>query len=32
VPLAGFAAPDDVAQAMAFLADDEKSGYINGAT
>ena len=32
VPLARFAAPDDVAQAIAFLADDEKSGYVNGAT
>lgn len=32
VPLARFAAPDDVAQAITFLADDEKSGYINGAT
>jgi len=32
VPLARFAAPDDVAQAIAFLADDERSGYVNGAT
>ena len=32
VPLARFAAPDDVAHAIAFLADDEQSGYINGAT
>jgi NAD(P)-dependent dehydrogenase (short-subunit alcohol dehydrogenase family) len=32
VPLARFAVPDDVAHAIAFLADDEKSGYINGAT
>jgi NAD(P)-dependent dehydrogenase (short-subunit alcohol dehydrogenase family) len=32
VPLARFAAPDDVAHAIAFLADDQKSGYINGAT
>jgi NAD(P)-dependent dehydrogenase (short-subunit alcohol dehydrogenase family) len=32
VPLARFAAPDDVAQAIAFLADDEKSAFVNGAT
>jgi NAD(P)-dependent dehydrogenase (short-subunit alcohol dehydrogenase family) len=30
--LARFATPADVAQAIAFLADDEKSGYVNGAT
>lgn len=29
-PLARFAGPDDVAEAVAFLADDERSGYING--
>lgn len=32
VPLARFARPEDVAQAIAFLADTEKSGFINGAT
>ncbi len=32
VPLARFARPEDVAQAIAFLADGEKSGFINGAT
>jgi NAD(P)-dependent dehydrogenase (short-subunit alcohol dehydrogenase family) len=32
VPMARFAAPDDVAQAITFLADDEKSGFVNGAT
>jgi NAD(P)-dependent dehydrogenase (short-subunit alcohol dehydrogenase family) len=32
VPLARFASPEDVAQAIAFLADNEKSGYVNGAT
>lgn len=31
VPLARFAHPDDVAQAIAFLSDNEKSGYVNGA-
>jgi NAD(P)-dependent dehydrogenase (short-subunit alcohol dehydrogenase family) len=31
VPLARFAGPGDVAEAVAFLADDERSGYINGA-
>ena len=30
VPLARFARPDDVAQAIAFLADSDKSGFING--
>jgi len=32
VPMARFAAPEDVAQAIAFLADEEKSGFVNGAT
>jgi NAD(P)-dependent dehydrogenase (short-subunit alcohol dehydrogenase family) len=32
VPLARFASPDDVAQAVAFLADPQQSGFINGAT
>lgn len=30
VPLARFASPNDVAEAVSFLADDERSGYING--
>lgn len=30
VPLARFASPGDVAGAVAFLADDERSGYISG--
>jgi NAD(P)-dependent dehydrogenase (short-subunit alcohol dehydrogenase family) len=30
VPLGRFAAPDDVAAAVAFLADDEASGFVNG--
>ena len=29
-PMGRFASPDDVAQAIAFLADPEKSGFING--
>lgn len=32
VPMARFARPDDIAQAVAFLADDEQSGFINGHT
>jgi len=32
VPLARFASPADVAQAIAFLADGEQSGFINGAS
>ncbi|HZM77179.1 MAG TPA: SDR family oxidoreductase [Candidatus Limnocylindrales bacterium] len=31
VPLGRFALPDDVAQAVAFLADRSRSGFINGA-
>jgi len=31
VPLGRFARPDDVAQAVAFLADDSVSGFVNGA-
>jgi NAD(P)-dependent dehydrogenase (short-subunit alcohol dehydrogenase family) len=27
-----FAVPDDVAQAVAFLADPARSGFVNGAT
>lgn len=30
VPMARFARPDDIARAVAFLADDEASGFING--
>jgi NAD(P)-dependent dehydrogenase (short-subunit alcohol dehydrogenase family) len=30
VPLGRFAAPDDVAQAVAFLADPSRSGFVNG--
>jgi NAD(P)-dependent dehydrogenase (short-subunit alcohol dehydrogenase family) len=30
IPMGRFAAPDDVARAIAFLADPEKSGFING--
>jgi NAD(P)-dependent dehydrogenase (short-subunit alcohol dehydrogenase family) len=32
VPSARFATPDDIAQAVAFLADDTRSGFVNGAT
>jgi NAD(P)-dependent dehydrogenase (short-subunit alcohol dehydrogenase family) len=32
VPLARFAKPEDVAEAIAFLADGERSGFVNGAT
>jgi len=32
VPLARFATADDVARAVAFLADDRQSGYVNGHT
>jgi NAD(P)-dependent dehydrogenase (short-subunit alcohol dehydrogenase family) len=31
VPMARFARADDVAQAIAFLADNQKSGFVNGA-
>lgn len=30
VPMARFARPEDIAQAIAFLADDERSGFVNG--
>jgi NAD(P)-dependent dehydrogenase (short-subunit alcohol dehydrogenase family) len=30
VPMARFAAPDDIAQAIAFLADSDQSGFVNG--
>src|SRR5499427_8267202 len=32
VPMARFASPDDVAQAIAFLADEKESSFINGHT
>jgi NAD(P)-dependent dehydrogenase (short-subunit alcohol dehydrogenase family) len=32
VPMARFARADDVAEAIAFLADDERAGFINGVT
>lgn len=32
VPLARFARPEDVAEAIAFLADGERSAFVNGAT
>ncbi|GAA1776411.1 SDR family oxidoreductase [Luedemannella helvata] len=31
VPMGRFASPDDIAQAVAFLADPSRSGFINGA-
>jgi NAD(P)-dependent dehydrogenase (short-subunit alcohol dehydrogenase family) len=30
VPMGRFAAPDDVARAIAFLADEKESGFVNG--
>jgi len=30
IPMGRFASPDDIARAVAFLADDETSGFING--
>jgi NAD(P)-dependent dehydrogenase (short-subunit alcohol dehydrogenase family) len=32
VPMGRFATPDDIAQAIAFLADEKKSGFVNGHT
>jgi NAD(P)-dependent dehydrogenase (short-subunit alcohol dehydrogenase family) len=32
VPLARFARPEDVAQAIAFLADSDQSSFVNGVT
>lgn len=32
VPMARFATPEDIAKAIAFLADDRQSGFINGHT
>jgi NAD(P)-dependent dehydrogenase (short-subunit alcohol dehydrogenase family) len=30
VPMARFASPDDIAHAIAFLANSQESGFING--
>ena len=30
VPMARFASPEDIARAIAFLADDQESGFVNG--
>ena len=30
VPMGRFASPDDIARAIAFLADDKQSGFVNG--
>ena len=30
VPMARFATPDDIARAVAFLADENESGFVNG--
>ena len=32
VPMGRFARPEDVARAIAFLADEQESGFVNGAT
>jgi NAD(P)-dependent dehydrogenase (short-subunit alcohol dehydrogenase family) len=32
IPMARFATPDDIASAIAFLADEKQSGFINGHT
>ncbi len=32
VPMGRFATPEDVAQAVAFLADWSRSGFVNGTT
>jgi NAD(P)-dependent dehydrogenase (short-subunit alcohol dehydrogenase family) len=32
IPMARFASPDDIARAIAFLADDQESAFINGHT
>lgn len=32
VPMGRFATPDDIAQAIAFLADDRQSAFVNGHT
>jgi len=30
IPMARFATPDDIAKAIAFLADPQESGFVNG--
>jgi NAD(P)-dependent dehydrogenase (short-subunit alcohol dehydrogenase family) len=32
IPMARFAVPEDIALAIAFLADEKQSGFINGHT
>jgi NAD(P)-dependent dehydrogenase (short-subunit alcohol dehydrogenase family) len=32
VPMGRFAAPEDIAKAVAFLADPTRSGFVNGVT
>jgi NAD(P)-dependent dehydrogenase (short-subunit alcohol dehydrogenase family) len=32
IPMGRFASPDDIARAIAFLADEEESGFVNGHT
>jgi len=32
VPMGRFALPDDIARAIAFLADERESGFVNGHT
>jgi NAD(P)-dependent dehydrogenase (short-subunit alcohol dehydrogenase family) len=32
IPMARFAGPDDIARAIAFLADENESGFVNGVT
>jgi len=32
VPMGRFAMPEDIAQAIAFLADERQSGFVNGHT
>src|SRR4030095_10982840 len=32
VPMGRFATPDDIARAIAFLADERESGFVNGHT
>jgi NAD(P)-dependent dehydrogenase (short-subunit alcohol dehydrogenase family) len=32
VPMARFASPADIAEAILFLADEKKSGFVNGHT
>jgi NAD(P)-dependent dehydrogenase (short-subunit alcohol dehydrogenase family) len=32
IPMGRFASPDDIARAIAFLADSEQSSFVNGIT